>query len=51
MGLMRNLFDIVGKLTKEEKRHFKLYLSRVKLAGDKQHKAELLFDMVNRLTS
>lgn len=45
---MRNLFDIVSKLTKEEKRHFKLYLSRIKLSGDKQHKAELLFDMVNQ---
>ena len=45
---MRNLSDIIGKLTKEEKRHFKLYLNRIKLSGDKQHKAGLLFDLVNQ---
>ena len=43
---MRNIFDIIGKLSKEEKRHFKLYLNRVQAGGGK-HKAVQLFDKIN----
>lgn len=43
---MRNLFDLIGKLTKEEKRHFKIYLQRIKQA-DGEHRLITLFDLVN----
>ncbi len=46
---MRNIFDIVGKLSKEEKRYFKLHLNRTqKSEGDK--KVMHLFDLVNEKT-
>lgn len=43
---MRNLTHVIAKLTKEEKRYFKLYLNRTqKVAGNKR--VEDLFDLVN----
>ncbi len=44
---MRNIFQIVQRLTKEEKRNFKLYLSRIETKEDKR--VELLFDEVDSM--
>lgn len=43
---MKNIFDIIGRLTKEEKRNFKLYLYRIG-GEDSERKVEQLFDLVN----
>lgn len=44
---MKNLLEIVAKLNKEEKRHFRLYLHRIKgIEGD--NKVEQLFDFINQ---
>ena len=44
---MRNIFDIVGKLTKEEKRHFKIFLKRIQTNQNGSRVLEL-YDLVNR---
>lgn len=43
---MRNIFDIIGKLTKEEKRHFKIYLKRIQTHQNGSRVVEL-YDLIN----
>ena len=44
---MRNIFDIIGRLTKEEKRYFKIYLKRIQSNQNGSRVLEL-YDLVNR---
>ncbi len=43
---MRNLFDLIDKLDAAEKRHFKIYLQRIKQA-DGDHRLIEMFDLIN----